>query len=816
MLNFYNLSDKEFARLSRDILQKITGRKLYLTDMPGDRGVDFADDRLHPHIAGQAKHAAGTRTDQLMRLLRLEAQKIAQIRPDCYYLFLTKELPSRRLQEILEIFEPYTSLSQENIFTLRVLDDLLQTPEYEDILRGYPVLWDFSTQVLHKLLNGSVSFDTGELLEKAKDYTQAFVPTALYAQCVAALEESRIVCIQGNPGTGKSATSEMAALDFILRGYRLFYSSDNHISSLKTALQADDAKELLLLDDFLGQLTYEADPREIRQLLSLLRHIRRNDNKCVILNSRITILQETYRRFPELEHFFSQIPVLDSAGLTGCEKARILKNHLEMNCRERKDILSYLAQDQRSLSIVRHRNYNPRLIQQLTRPAPQEPPAVFYSRFLLSLEHPKDIWKNEFEETLKPVDRAFLTTLYSLTNTQAEASVLQECLDARLRAMPDMDTTVNHFENVLARLHRSMVHLAVGEKRMIRAANPSVNDFLADYLENNRLEREEIARCALYLDQLLKIGGGGWLRPLSPEIAALLEEKVRDRSILDMRCLRDDSELVNILLWFSVAEGLQLDADYAARITAAIKRGYLPLSAPFRMDSCEECLPPLLREPLYSHYQMDSLLQDPEFLDGLIRCADGDIASYIAVTNDVWKVMGERGIPGGSRDYFRRQALTQFEITALNHCIEPDEYAERIYDRTAYRAEFPDTFACEEDLVDFCEFDLYYFLQEDIRAGYAVYLEEWIREGYDALSYVGDFAYQADEEALLIDREFDFGPAIKGVVDDVLRENLSEAAYDQYWGQRREASYAMDIERELYQPADGENHHIQEMFSGWR
>lgn len=193
------------------------------------------------------------------------------------------------------------------------------------------------------------------------------------------------------------------------------------------------------------------------------------------------------------------------------------------------------------------------------------------------------------------MDRAFLTTLYSLTNTQAEASVLQECLDARLRAMPGVDTTVNHFENVLARLHRSMVHLAVGEKRMIRAANPSVNDFLADYLENNRLEREEIARCALYLDQLLKIGGGGWLRPLSPEIAALLEEKVRDRSILDMRCLRDDSELVNILLWFSVAEGLQLDADYAARITAAIKRGYLPLSAPFRMDSCEECLPPLLR-----------------------------------------------------------------------------------------------------------------------------------------------------------------------------------------------------------------------------
>lgn len=63
----------------------------------------------------------------------------------------------------------------------------------------------FSTQVLHKLLNGSVSFDTGELLEKAKDYTQAFVPTALYAQCVAALEESRIVCIQGNPGTGKSS-----------------------------------------------------------------------------------------------------------------------------------------------------------------------------------------------------------------------------------------------------------------------------------------------------------------------------------------------------------------------------------------------------------------------------------------------------------------------------------------------------------------------------------------------------------------------------------------------------------------------------------
>ena len=52
MLNFFTLEPKEFAELSRDILQKIVKKTLYLTDGPYDEGIDFTDNPQNSRIIG--------------------------------------------------------------------------------------------------------------------------------------------------------------------------------------------------------------------------------------------------------------------------------------------------------------------------------------------------------------------------------------------------------------------------------------------------------------------------------------------------------------------------------------------------------------------------------------------------------------------------------------------------------------------------------------------------------------------------------------------------------------------------------------------
>ena len=53
-----------------------------------------------------------------------------------------------------------------------------------------------------------------------------FVPAGAYGACMEKLEESRIVLVQGHPGSGKTITSIMAALDFANRGYKVRCSAD--------------------------------------------------------------------------------------------------------------------------------------------------------------------------------------------------------------------------------------------------------------------------------------------------------------------------------------------------------------------------------------------------------------------------------------------------------------------------------------------------------------------------------------------------------------------------------------------------------------
>ena len=74
---------------------------------------------------------------------------------------------------------------------------------------------------------------------------------------------------------------------------------------------------------------------------------------------------------------------------------------------------------------------------------------------------------------------------------------MQECYNARICGMYGMDTSMDRFEAVMARLNKSMIHTTVRDKYYAAAVAPSVNDFLSKYISANTPEKVNIVRGCL-------------------------------------------------------------------------------------------------------------------------------------------------------------------------------------------------------------------------------------------------------------------------------------------------------------------------------
>ena len=83
-----------------------------------------------------------------------------------------------------------------------------------------------------------------------------------------------------------------------------------------------------------------------------------------------------------------------------------------------------------------------------------------------------------------------LTTLYSLTSTTIPLDFAKSCFNYRIMHTQGVDSSINHFEQALARLSESMIKTVdVHGQKMLSVANPSVNDFLNAYLNDNPPEK---------------------------------------------------------------------------------------------------------------------------------------------------------------------------------------------------------------------------------------------------------------------------------------------------------------------------------------
>lgn len=277
------------------------------------------------------------------------------------------------------------------------------------------------------------------------------------------------------------------------------------------------------------------------------------------------------------------------------------------------------------LKIIMHPSYTPRIIEHVTLCSNylKISPDKYADYILRNLDNPNDIWKNEYYHRIKEEDRAFLTTLYSLTDTIIEYSVLKKCFEKRLSQMNNIDYTLNNFEMVLARLNQSIIKIVDYKSKMhVGVINPSVNDFLKQIFISNNLEVNEIRRAIVNFLQLKRCYS-------EVELPQIIVKMVRDGTIYNI-----DFNNQNEKDYFIVANiciNLVLNKVYKATIKSYLCNSYGCAIINQKLLSHQDILKKLLEEPCYSYYDIKNILDEQCIENMLEGMKLGDLTSTINV-----------------------------------------------------------------------------------------------------------------------------------------------------------------------------------------
>lgn len=512
MLNYANLSDVEFEYLCQDIMQEKLGVKLHRFARGRDDGIDLTDDTALKKIIVQVKHYVESSVAQLIATLKNEAEKLKVLSPNEYYICFSKMLSPNKVNEIYCLFSTYMS-SAANVITLSEIDDFLHDRKNVEILKKHYKLWLDSTGILEDVANNGLFVDCETLLADIHREKALFVKTTAFEVALNYLENNKTIFITGNPGVGKTITSKMLVLHYVTMDYRARFSTDiSDLSALKKSLsQNPERKEVILVDDCLGQAYFNMKESQSSELASLINYVNMSSNKRLILNSRITILQEAKgfcpRLVTSLEGKCCKTYILDMSNLDILDKAKILYNHIFFMGMD-KEYFAEISKEKRYYNVITHPNYTPRMIEFICNPSRYRDIKAldYYSFIMQQLANPKEIWKDEYEHRLGKVDRLLLLTIYSLSDSMVEEEDVKKCFERLMLYETDIDMTINQYEASLSRLLDGFIQIVIKKgKKKLRMANPSINDYIDGWLNANALERNRLIRNVVSIQQKMRL-----------------------------------------------------------------------------------------------------------------------------------------------------------------------------------------------------------------------------------------------------------------------------------------------------------------------
>jgi hypothetical protein len=357
--NFSTLNDKEFEKISKDLLNAKFCFDLQDFKVGKDKGIDlrFSSPKNNNSIIVQVKHYVGSGFAQLKHtLLKKELNKIKLLKPDRYIVVTSLPLSASYKDELKKDLTPFI-LTSNDIFGQEDLNGFLE--EFGEIEKKYFKLWFSSVNIFNALINNAIEGRTRYLLEKIREKISFYVITKKLDDANQILQKEKVLLITGQPGIGKTTLAEIILFDRARNGFKI-YEVEN-IKEAEDVLSTNvEEKQLFYFDDFLGSSYFEIlnSHKTETQLTSFVERVRNTPNKYLILTTRTVILNLAIERYEKISHskLGSQQFELKLMDYTKYEKALILYNHLYFKG-VKEELYNSILNEKFYNIIIQHKHY---------------------------------------------------------------------------------------------------------------------------------------------------------------------------------------------------------------------------------------------------------------------------------------------------------------------------------------------------------------------------------------------------------------------------------------------------------------------------
>lgn len=483
MNDFHDLSPLDFEELVRDLLQAHWSRRLESFGPGRDQGVDVRYMSGPQQIVVQAKHYARSGPAALVRAMRLECAKAIALVPS-RYLLATSVSMTQVLKAKIVAAMPGVPLAEVDILGREDLNNLLRLhPEVE---QRHFKLWMASSAVLERIIHSGVYNRTAAELEIIRGMIPRFVQNQSVADAETLLADTGALIIAGAPGVGKTTLAQILLWRHAEQGWRIFVVDDVEEAM---AVASEGERRLIFFDDFLGQVGLSAD--HVRgldaRLPPLLSRVAAQKDLRFILTTRDYVLAQAKMLSARLGAAKGvRSYVLNVGAYTRGAKARILYNHIHFSGLTETQ-KNAILEDSFYLAMIDHKNFNPRLIEMLTRSeylALDERP----TRELIQnvLDNPHELWDRPYRQHMSEDARMVLLAM-AINGAFVGITLLK---DSFVRVAMALGNTMRpsdieaRFRAAYQEIEGSALSLL---NNLVHFTNPGLRDYLRDVIRIDRL-----------------------------------------------------------------------------------------------------------------------------------------------------------------------------------------------------------------------------------------------------------------------------------------------------------------------------------------